>query len=367
MKLRPRQSASNVTSFTPSTPLFTGAGVSKTRKAKTLVATTKARSTPAKGPAKPVKKAVRKSKFSRRAKPPASSQKKKTTKAASAVIATSEARGPQITRVRDTAVDTAIDPATDPPIDPAMGLTISVDATSRRNRTKAKQRECIVCTNSKYLGRNEANFPKFPNCDHEPLCCVDCLTKHALIKLKARRMAFSNGGTPDFWSVVTCPQCNISLTEEHLRSSLSRADLKAVSEMVTLNGLHSDKRWIWCTSETCSSGQLHRRNTTKDNLYRRVTCRKCGVQSCFAHREPWHEGLTCAQYDDQNPKSESVKSSEERIRNMTKKCPTAGCGWRIQKQGGCSGMFCSQCNQHFVWTQVPYDKDAVPEPEEGSW
>jgi hypothetical protein len=28
-----------------------------------------------------------------------------------------------------------------------------------------------------------------------------------------------------------------------------------------------------------------------------VRCRECNAKSCFTHRIPWHEGLTCAQYN----------------------------------------------------------------------
>lgn len=239
----------------------------------------------------------------------------------------------------DSLLDSTINPALEPVSE--IGPAMDPAAPRRRVKTIHEKRECVVCTNSKHLGRRNANFPKFSNCDHEPLTCTECIMKHAIIRLKARRVASINGGPPSFWSVVTCPQCLVPLTETDIRASLSRKDLKTIGEWVTLNELHNDKRWVWCVSGTCPSGQIHNKATKKDTWEARmVKCVKCGVESCFSHRDVWHKGLTCAQYDDLNPKSESLKTSEERIRNMTKQCPTAGCGWRIQKNGGCSNMLC---------------------------
>lgn len=324
MKLRSNKSTTEVSPSTPAALLPAKSGIAKTKNKSTKV-TLKVKNGSPKA----------------RVKLPRSSQKKP---ANTYVIPGNKAalnsNNAQSSATKNSA-GLAVDSAVSSKASLAIGPAVKVTTTSRpRNKTNPEKRECVVCTNSKYLGRNNANFPKFSNCDHEPLTCTECITKHALIRLKARRVDSTNRGPPNFWSAVTCPQCNVRLTETDIRSSLSRVDVKKISEMVTVNKLHSDKRWVWCVSDTCFSGQIHKKPTKKDTVGRKVTCVKCGVKSCFAHRQVWHEGLTCAQYDDRNPKSESIRSSEERIRNMTKKCPTAGCGWRIQKAGGCSSMQC---------------------------
>lgn len=50
--------------------------------------------------------------------------------------------------------------------------------------------------------------------------------------------------------------------------------------------------FIWCTAG-CGSGQIH----DSDARHPIVTCLHCGQRSCFQHNVPWHEGLTCKEYD----------------------------------------------------------------------
>lgn len=50
----------------------------------------------------------------------------------------------------------------------------------------------------------------------------------------------------------------------------------------------------------------------------------------------WHEGRTCQQYDD-SPEGEIIRTTEQRVRKMSKLCPgkNGRCGARIMKAGGC--------------------------------
>lgn len=50
--------------------------------------------------------------------------------------------------------------------------------------------------------------------------------------------------------------------------------------------------FIWCTAG-CGSGQIH----DSDARHPIVTCLHCGQRSCFKHNVPWHEGLTCKEFD----------------------------------------------------------------------
>ncbi|PGH00498.1 hypothetical protein AJ79_08189 [Helicocarpus griseus UAMH5409] len=223
-------------------------------------------------------------------------------------------------------------------------------------------RECIICAEKKPLGRKGANFPAFPRCEHEPLACSDCLLKHTIINLKTRARINHNEETNKTsidWSTCTCPQCNTSLTESELRSVLNRNGNAIVTRIATRKELQSHPRWTWCLSVTCSSGQIFPETSPSQQ----VVCVKCKKSSCFLHGVPWHENYTCSQYDDKHPNAQSARSSEERIKRMTKKCPNRQCGWRIQKNGGCPNMYCIKCGRSFRWDKVKYDGKVTPEPE----
>jgi hypothetical protein len=62
-----------------------------------------------------------------------------------------------------------------------------------------------------------------------------------------------------------------------------------------------------------------------------VTCHHCGTKQCFLHRIPWHEGLTCEEWDQQQRTitSQQEQKSEEWIQTGTKPCPGPGCGRRV--------------------------------------
>lgn len=64
--------------------------------------------------------------------------------------------------------------------------------------------------------------------------------------------------------------------------------------------------FIWCTAG-CGSGQIH----DSDARHPIVTCLHCGERSCFRHNVPWHEGLTCKEYDRLIADPENFKSRWE--------------------------------------------------------
>ena len=62
---------------------------------------------------------------------------------------------------------------------------------------------------------------------------------------------------------------------------------------------------------------------------------------------PWHEGLTCSEYD--NIRRGSDQQTQDLLERETKQCPK--CGVRITKNGGCDHMTCkvSTCSYEFCW------------------
>lgn len=160
--------------------------------------------------------------------------------------------------------------------------------------------------------------------------------------------------------------------------------------------LSSDETFFSCLSPTCKAGQLHP-GGTEEPIF---SCSSCKTRSCFACKVLWHEGRTCVQYQedlaweqntDQRAKEtkKQEEASEVAVKAVSKVCPNAACGARIEKISGCDHMVvslilscapctprqrpgcaivgvtvvagivlmssqCSRCHHPFNWSTVPF-------------
>ena len=86
-----------------------------------------------------------------------------------------------------------------------------------------------------------------------------------------------------------------------------------------------------------------------------MVCKACGFRSCLKHGIAWHENMTCEAYDDSHPDDLESKRSMKKIRAMAKRCPTAGCGFFVEKDGHCDHMVCSRCKTSWLWGNVEFE------------
>jgi hypothetical protein len=126
--------------------------------------------------------------------------------------------------------------------------------------------------------------------------------------------------------------------------------------------LSEDPNFRWCLSVNCDHGQIHPRGgryqfiaiknlliNTHCNLdsVPIVQCSQCYKKSCFTHQLPWHEGLTCEEFDFVRPNIAADQEATQRLINSTtQQCPrckkkvgtrTLSCLFRY-----CSDVFCFQ-------------------------
>lgn len=129
--------------------------------------------------------------------------------------------------------------------------------------------------------------------------------------------------------------------------------------------------FAWCPHEGCTCGQI---NVPDEDCPAPISaiCYGCNEMYCLKHNKAWHHDLTCEEFDIilQGPdetkdlaKYERLQArmdqakiremrrraeedrvqaelSEKLIMKHTVKCPRLGCGWQIEKVGGCDMMFC---------------------------
>jgi hypothetical protein len=82
-----------------------------------------------------------------------------------------------------------------------------------------------------------------------------------------------------------------------------------------------------------------------------VCCKLCDTSFCFQCGEQPHSPAPCAVLGRFN--EIMSKFEEQDHENKTKECP--GCGIKIQKNGGCNHMTCSQCRLEFCWICLSSD------------
>ena len=216
------------------------------------------------------------------------------------------------------------------------------------------ERECAICAEWKPIQRD---FPSFKPCVHLPETCIACITQQTITKLE----------TSGTWASCTCAQCGLTLPQAQLTATLSAKDLTRAKALVFQHTQRSHPAWRWCVAADCDGGQLHLPRTRSQKRSLIVVCNKCGVQSCFYHRVPWHTGYTCEEFDDSHPAAQTLRTSEERIKRISKACPGVGCGRRVQKDGGCDHMWCKSLPKPSQHSVVGSSVRTAPDSKLGSY
>ena len=150
------------------------------------------------------------------------------------------------------------------------------------------------------------------------------------------------------WNIdsdITCPECSVALPHDTIKHILLTNDDSVLYERyVKLNldrSLEQHPEFVWC-AHGCGSGQLNEGATM--NSY--VQCVNCSRLTCFKHRCPWHEDMTCDEYE--MPRNAGQQHASERwIKVHTKEC--SKCHAHIEKNEGCDHMTCSKCKYEFCW------------------
>ena len=186
-----------------------------------------------------------------------------------------------------------------------------------------KSQYCEVCMDQ----QNLPNPVVTALCVHEPACCGDCVADHI-----AQNLHKTDG--------IQCPVCPETMAHGDVRRLANANDFAEHDRLVTRRFIQSLPNFRWCLAEGCTEGQLHEGGAVAPI----VRCQTCGARSCFTHMCPWHEGLTCDDYD--RRAAENVES-ERNIQETTKACPK--CGVHIYRDQGCDHMTCNQCQHEFCY------------------
>ncbi|CAF0997716.1 unnamed protein product [Rotaria sordida] len=201
---------------------------------------------------------------------------------------------------------------------------------SNENGTKFEQ-SCTVCMESKPFEDFEMHYSS--DCIHpNRTICDSCMYEYV-------RNNWNSG------SDIQCPECSIPLSHITIKLILLKYDDNTLYERYTqfeLNrALEQNSEFVWC-AYGCGSGQLNE-GATMNNT---IQCVNCHLLTCFTHKCPWHDGMTCEEYD--MPRTDGqLHASQRWISVNTKECPK--CHSHIEKNDGCDHMTCFKCKHEFCW------------------
>ncbi|KAF1972361.1 hypothetical protein BU23DRAFT_387472, partial [Bimuria novae-zelandiae CBS 107.79] len=202
--------------------------------------------------------------------------------------------------------------------------------------------ECMACGHIQRL----QDCTTLAKCSHGPVLCAQCFTAWIAAQVEESK------------EKIRCPEAGCKTTLEHaeIKQYASPATFNQYDTYTTLSVLARDPKFRWCLEPNCASGQIHE-GGLEENIF---TCIVCGFHVCVFHERKWHEGETCDDFDRRVEQEEEQRMQEAAsakvISMLTKTCPGEGCGWNIEKNGGCDHMTCTRCRYEFCWLCLaPYD------------
>jgi hypothetical protein len=119
-----------------------------------------------------------------------------------------------------------------------------------------------------------------------------------------------------------------------------RTDTQAsYDKLMVVETLRDSPHFRYCIAPNCPSGQLH---DPSSNIF---ICGACNGRHCSVHNVPFHDGETCAQFDErthaaQLAAAKDAKASQQELDKTSVKCPGRDCGVNIHKTIGCDHMTC---------------------------
>lgn len=199
---------------------------------------------------------------------------------------------------------------------------------------------CIICGDEK-SALQFADQSLKPKCKHASSCCTACVQTWLLADLDVNS-----------WVRVSCCECFNVLSYEDLKLALNVETFAQYDKLLVRRTLDKETDFRWCANPGCSSGHIHA-GGTENPLF---TCMACNSRFCIVHNVPYHEGQTCAQYDEDPGRQKRIAAEQEQeqlskavLDKISKKCPGRGCDFHIQKTDGCDAMTCSRCRHKFCW------------------
>lgn len=225
---------------------------------------------------------------------------------------------------------------------PPITLEITEKPAAKKAKLEPEDEVLFAAVNECRICMETLAPEKFPQrriastCAHHPAVCCQCLTKHINIQVQTKAS-----------DKILCPECPEKVSDAEIKSYASPEVLERKGRRTFIMSLQHLPNFTFCLNPTCESGQIH-----KSADQPMMTCTTCNFKTCFIHKLPWHEDLTCAEFDIFNQvRVRQEAASEAWITQHARLCPNPECGMRIQKKTGCDHLVCEcdYCLFEFCW------------------
>eukprot|EP00243_Klebsormidium_subtile_P004739 TRINITY_DN18898_c0_g1_i1.p1 TRINITY_DN18898_c0_g1~~TRINITY_DN18898_c0_g1_i1.p1 ORF type:complete len:254 (-),score=35.57 TRINITY_DN18898_c0_g1_i1:609-1370(-) len=204
--------------------------------------------------------------------------------------------------------------------------------------------ECKVCTEAK----PQRKFMRATSgcASHQHNICQKCLVQDIEVQMNGKGRA---------GALLVCPSigCGSQYSSEDLKRVLKRspggASIVAKYEQRLLQAaLERDPEFRWCPRNKCGNGQLV--EAVADSTFWR--CAACRTRICVQHRDVFHEGQTCQQYDASLHEKQNAEALTMAAlpKLGVKQCPS--CRQGLSKESGCDHFTCKGplgCGWQFCW------------------
>uniref|UniRef100_A0A3P9CFG2 RBR-type E3 ubiquitin transferase n=1 Tax=Maylandia zebra TaxID=106582 RepID=A0A3P9CFG2_9CICH len=215
--------------------------------------------------------------------------------------------------------------------------------------------DCGVC----FMGRLGSECVKLSPCGH--VFCRACLCEFCTVQI-------TEGNVRD----VTCPQadCAGAPTPAQVQSLVGEKLFSRYDRLLLQNTLDSMSDVTYCPRTSCGSAVILEKSSnavlcSECSFAFCVTCRMTyhGLEECETKKKHARDGLSALLNDYKHGSKERKRLLVSRYGNMlvmlesnlndtwlannSRCCPH--CFSRIEKNGGCDHMLCTQCGQDFSW------------------
>ncbi|THY96032.1 hypothetical protein D6C93_04872 [Aureobasidium pullulans] len=128
-------------------------------------------------------------------------------------------------------------------------------------------------------------------------------------RFERRQVGYRGNGQYQQFGRARHQQCAVLLGYEEVKNMTNAENFTKYDEAAFRAAISADPEFRYCMSTTCKSGQGHPAGIDEPTF----CCRECGHNHCVSCEASWHEGLTCAQYQDTLQRAQEDEESQQEV------------------------------------------------------
>lgn len=211
-------------------------------------------------------------------------------------------------------------------------------------------RNCLTCLTPLALTSFLPTPPSTPCSTSTPSTCTTCFTTH-----------INTSTTSHALNAIPCPQLNCThpFTYAQMQQHGPLALFHRYDTYINELAINQLDDLVECANPTCHYLWSTDRASHEEAWN---ACVECGRRTRVVCRVLWHDGESCEEYQERLRREREAREQMERgkraaeeersvetVAEVSKRCPGAGCGVPIQRNGGCDHMTCNRCGQQWCW------------------